>query len=174
MLPRARLYRMSAAVNRGGWLHDGAARRFIALGYLPWLAGLSLLWEIAHLPLYTIWVEASPGHMAFAVAHCTAGDVLIGATCLVLALIAGQEDSLDGWHWPRVAFVTALLGIAYTAFSEWLNVSVLQSWAYSERMPVIELAGLRLGVSPLLQWAVIPPLALFMARSKTSRRAVDR
>jgi hypothetical protein len=164
---------MSTVAERDGWIGDGAARHFITLGYLPWLAGLSLLWEIAHLPLYTIWVEASPGYIAFAVAHCTAGDVLIGATCLVLALIVGKESALDAWHWPRVAFVTALLGIAYTAFSEWLNVSILQSWAYSDRMPVIELAGLRLGVSPLLQWAVIPPFALFMARRKTSRRAGD-
>ena len=68
---------MSTAADHAGWLRDAAARRFIALGYLPWLAGLSLTWEIAHLPLYTIWNEASPEYMAFAVAHCTVGDLLI-------------------------------------------------------------------------------------------------
>lgn len=164
---------MRTCNGRVGWPRDPAARRFIALGYLPWLAGLSLVWETAHLPLYTIWDEASAGYMAYAVAHCTAGDVLIGAISLMLALLAGMEGALDAWHWPRIALVTAVLGIAYTAFSEWLNVSVLQSWAYSERMPVIELAGLHLGVSPLLQWAVVPPLALCMARRKALHRGVD-
>jgi hypothetical protein len=153
---------MSSAAERGGWLRDGAARRFIALGYLPWLAGLSLLWEIAHLPLYTIWNEASPGYMAYAVAHCTVGDLLIGAASLALTLTVGREGRLSGWHWRRIALVTAIVGMAYTAFSEWLNVAVLQSWTYSARMPVIELAGFRLGASPLLQWAIIPPLALYI------------
>jgi hypothetical protein len=157
---------MNAAADRGGWLRDGAARRFIALGYLPWLAGLSLLWEIAHLPLYTIWNEASAGYMAFAVAHCTVGDALIGAASLGLALIVGQEGRLKSWRWLRIAFVTSLIGMGYTAFSEWLNVEVLRSWAYSDAMPVIELAGVRLGASPLLQWAVIPPLAVYVARMK--------
>jgi hypothetical protein len=157
---------MSAAAERVSWLHDPAARRFIVLGYLPWLAGLSLVWEVAHLPLYTIWNDASAAYMAFAVAHCTIGDLMIGAASLALALIVGREGWLKSWRWWRIAFVTALVGIAYTAFSEWLNVEVLQSWAYSHRMPVIELASVRLGASPLLQWATIPPLALCMGRRK--------
>ena len=155
---------MSPAADRASWLHDPAARRFIVLGYLPWLAGLSLVWEVAHLPLYTIWNEASAGYIAFAVGHCTVGDLLIGTASLALTLMVGREERLESWPWMRIAFGTALAGIAYTAFSEWLNVAVLQSWAYSERMPVIALAGMRLGASPLLQWAVIPPLALYMGR----------
>jgi hypothetical protein len=29
--------------------------------YLPWLAGLNLAWEIAQLPLYTIWIASKLG-----------------------------------------------------------------------------------------------------------------
>ena len=36
-----------------------------------------LLWEIGHVPLYTIWTEGSWGEIAFAVLHCTGGDLLI-------------------------------------------------------------------------------------------------
>lgn len=37
------------------------------------MAALNLLWEIAQLPLYTIYEEGEPAAIAFAVAHCTAG-----------------------------------------------------------------------------------------------------
>ena len=48
---------------------DREAWRFIALRYLPWLALLSLAWEVVQLPLYTLWREATPGYVAFAVVH---------------------------------------------------------------------------------------------------------
>src|SRR5688500_7766325 len=146
---------MSAA-DQYSWYRDAAVRRFIAVRYLPWLASLSLAWEIAHLPLYTLWDEASLSYMAFAITHCTAGDVLIGGTCLAVTLSTTRQGTLGAWQWERIALGTALLGVAYTGFSEWLNVHVFQSWMYSERMPVIGVAGVRLGVSPLLQWVLIP------------------
>jgi hypothetical protein len=155
---------MSALQPNAAWFRDSVARRFLALGYLPWLAGLSIAWEVAHLPLYTIWTDSSAGYIAFAVVHCTLGDLMIGSAALALALIAGRESSLDLWHWRRIAVTTALTAAVYTMFSEWLNVAVLKSWAYSGWMPVIELMGVRVGASPLLQWLVIPPLALYFAR----------
>lgn len=160
---------MNALQAHAAWYRDPAARRFLALGYLPWLAGLSLAWEVAQLPLYTIWTDSSAGFIAFAVAHCTLGDLMIGSAALALALIAGRERALERWHWRRIAVIAALTAVLYTAFSEWLNVAILRSWAYSDWMPVIETAGLRLGVSPLLQWLVIPPFALYLARKGDPR-----
>ena len=160
---------MSALQGDAVWYRDPPARRFLVLDYLPWLAGLSLAWEVAQLPLYTIWTDSSAGYIAFAVAHCTLGDLMIGSAALALGLIAGRERALEHWHWRRIAVTTALMGTLYTAFSEWLNVAILRSWAYSEWMPVIEIAGLRLGVSPLLQWLIIPPLALYLARKGDPR-----
>ena len=54
--------------------------------YLAVLMALMLAWEVAQLPLYTIWREASAGDIAFAVLHCTAGDALIGMGSLGAAL----------------------------------------------------------------------------------------
>lgn len=145
------------------WYGDVAARWFIVRGYLPLLALLNLVWETAQLPLYTLWQEASPAYQAFAVIHCTAGDALIGSVLLVLALMLGREGELAQWRWRRIVAVMLLLGPGYTVFSEWLNTSLLQ-WGYSELMPTLEFGGKRIGVSPLLQWLVIPPLALQLAR----------
>lgn len=145
------------------WYGDRRARELIAFRFLPWFAGLSLAWEIAQLPLYTIWSEAAPAYIAFSVAHCTLGDVLIGAAALLLALILAREGCLACWRWRRIAALAALLGAGYTVFSEWANTAILGSWAYAASMPRIELGGIEIGLTPLLQWLVLPPLALYLA-----------
>jgi hypothetical protein len=147
------------------WFHDPETRRFILFRYLPWLAGLNLVWEIAQLPLYTLWKEASPGYLAFAVIHCTAGDVLIGGGALAIALMLGREATFAQWHWRRILVVMLVLGPGYTMFSEWLNTTLFR-WSYSEEMPTLAFGEIRLGVTPLLQWLMIPPLALYLARRK--------
>ena len=43
--------------------------------YLLATAFLDLLWEAAHLPLYTIWTDGTIRDKAFAVLRCTMGDV---------------------------------------------------------------------------------------------------
>lgn len=158
-------------MSAGAWYRDRDARSLIAFGYLPWLGGLNLLWETAQLPLYTLWSEASAGTIAFSVAHCTAGDIAIGAAALIMVLILGRERALSQWRWRRIAVWTALAGAAYTVYSEWNNTAILGSWAYSELMPVLKLAGIDIGWSPLLQWLVLPPLALVLA-AKSRRLSI--
>ncbi len=58
--------------------------------------------------------------------------------------------------------LTIGLGIAYTFFSEWLNVSIRQSWAYSDLMPVVPIIGT--GISPVAQWIFLPLFGLLLAR----------
>jgi hypothetical protein len=57
----------------------------------------------------------------------------------------------------------------YTVFSEWLNIVVRASWDYSERMPVVSALGLRVGVSPLLQWIVVPSAAFAITKALTGK-----
>lgn len=58
-----------------------------------------------------------------------------------------------------------VLGIAYTLWSEWFNTSVRASWDYAPAMPVI--AGI--GLTPMLQWVLLPPLILWLSRPSASR-----
>lgn len=146
---------------RESWYRSGSVWIFIALRFVPLLALLNLLWEVAQLPLYTIWYEAEWADIAFAVAHCTAGDVLIGLFALVMALIAIGAGPIGTWRIARVAAVTTALSASYTAFSEWMNTLVHVGWTYSSLMPLLPVLGT--GLSPLLQWVIVPPLALHMA-----------
>ena len=60
-----------------------------------------------------------------------------------------------------------VFGPGYTIFSEWLNTSLFR-WAYSELMPTLRFGAWTLGLSPLAQWLMVPPLALCFARKAAS------
>jgi hypothetical protein len=137
--------------------------------YLAVIAGGSLAWETLHLPLYTLWQTGTRGEQAFAVFHCTGGDLLIASASLILALVVVGDRRWPAGHYWRVASTAILLGLAYTVFSEWLNVALRGTWTYSERMPVLPLFSFNLGLSPLFQWIIVPGLGFGITRSTTER-----
>ena len=130
---------------------------------------LSLAWEWAHARLYTIWSEKGLGTIAFSIAHCTLGDLLIGASALCLALTLTRQGTVQAWSNLRIAVLSALIAALYTVFSEWLNVSILRSWSYADSMPKFAIGDFQLGLTPVAQWLVIPPASLYLAR-RASRR----
>jgi hypothetical protein len=67
------------AVNRSTWLT--VMRRYFAV-----MAVGNLVWEIAHMPLYTLWETGTAGEIVFAAIHCTGGDILIAMAALMAAL----------------------------------------------------------------------------------------
>jgi hypothetical protein len=120
-----------------------------------------VIWEIAHLPLYAIWRTGTPLAIAWAVVHCTGGDLVIAVSALAAGLVlrpAPSAGRANIFH-PAVIAIAITGGVVYTGYSEWLNTAVRKSWAYAPLMPV--LPGLGIGVSPLLQWVVVPALAFW-------------
>jgi hypothetical protein len=150
------------------WYREGHFWRAFLACYLPGIAIANLLWEVAQLPLYAIWTEKPPGFVRYAVLHCTAGDVLIAGSALLLATCLAAPREFPRRGLARVAIVATLLGLGYTVLSEWLNTAVRASWAYAPAMPIVPLVGV--GLTPFLQWSVLPPLALFAAFRRQRRR----
>lgn len=157
--------RADATTGAGAWLV--ALRR-----YILFIALANLVWEVAQLPLYTIWRDGTPGEIAFAVLHCTAGDVLIAGASLVAALLLAGHGCWPGERYLAVAAATLFLGLGYTLFSEWHNTAVRGSWAYTELMPTLPVIGA--GLSPLAQWTVIPLAAFWWARRTSVSRVPTR
>jgi len=129
--------------------------------YIVYSGAGHLIWEIAHIPLYTIWVDGSWSEIAFAIVHCTGGDLLIAMSTLLLSLFL-----VGGPAWPaaragRVLVLAVALSVSYTIFSEYLNIVIRAAWAYRDIMPVVPF--LDAGLTPLLQWIVVPSLAYWAA-----------
>ncbi|MBV1796579.1 hypothetical protein [Siccirubricoccus sp. G192] len=128
--------------------------------YLVAIATANLVWEVAQMPLYTLWWTGTPGEIASAILHCTAGDVLIAAASLVAALVLlGASD------WPQrrfgpVAAAAVAIGLGYTAYSERVNLA-RSAWAYSDLMPTLPWLGT--GLAPVAQWLLIPTVSLVWA-----------
>ena len=51
-----------------------------------------------------------------------------------------------------------------------MNTVALRSWEYSEAMPRVPLGNIEIGLSPLAQWLLIPPLALWLALRRSTVR----
>jgi hypothetical protein len=155
------------------WYCERASLKFIAFRYVPLLGALNLLWEIAQLPFYTLCEEGPPSFIAYAVVHCTLGDVVIGTLALLIALIATRARAVDTWRWRQVALLLVIPAVGYTALSEWINTVARGSWAYSALMPIVILGGFEIGLSPLAQWIVIPPVALWLAGFRSVKKAKE-
>ncbi|WP_193725733.1 hypothetical protein [Ferruginivarius sediminum] len=148
--------------------------------HAAWLAALriyfvviiagNLLWEAFHMPLYTVWREEEMSTIVVYGLHCTAGDILIALATLIGPLLVLGHPAWPERGFRGVAASAIALGVGYTAFSEWWNVEVQQSWAYTEAMPTIGATGI--GLSPILQWLVVPGIAFWLVRRL--RRTGDR
>lgn len=123
---------------------------------------LETFWELAQLPLYTLWYRNDWGYILFSLAHCTAGDLLILLACYELVAMLTRNRF---WYTGRIRLNGAaftLAGVAYTVYSELNNAVFAGRWEYTEQMPIVPVLGI--GVTPLLQWLLIPPLLLWFMR----------
>lgn len=144
--------------GRAAWL--SVLRR-----YIGFVAVANFMWEIVQLPLYTIWAEEPFDKIAFAVIHCTGGDVLISGSALLGALVVVGDGRWPNARFRTVATIAVFGGLAYTILSEWLNTEIRGNWAYTEWMPTLPFIGS--GLAPLLQWLVVPPVAFWWAKHGT-------
>lgn len=135
-------------------------------------AAFNLAWEVVQLPFYTIWNTGTAGEIIYAVLHCTVGDVMIGIAIWAISRLAiGRLHERPRSGWPLLACFI-LLALAYTVFSEWRNVNVTGSWAYAEHMPLLPPLGT--GLTPLLQWIIVPILTWFAAGPGVRSRLAGR
>src|SRR5450830_226880 len=140
----ARASRRDAGTRRGRTALRDAIRTMATPGVMAraglWSAlafVLNLMWEIAQVRLYTIWAEADGVSVAWALFHCSLGDVVIA---LAMFALAGMVLRRADWPAPRPwagGAIVVLGAMAFTAWSEWYNVYRAGSWSYTASMPTI-------------------------------------
>ncbi|CAG0976494.1 hypothetical protein BURK1_01511 [Burkholderiales bacterium] len=114
--------------------------------------GSNLVWEIAQVRLYTLWAVEEGPTIAWALLHCSVGDVMIaGAMYAVAGIALRSADWPTSRPWTGGAIVV-IGATAFTAWSEWYNVYRAGNWGYAAGMPLV----FGIGLSPLLQWIILP------------------
>ena len=138
-------------MERPPWVRPIHIRLTFVLWYVAVTLPMFAIWEVAQLPLYTIWNEQGIAGSLRAAAHCTLGDAGIALAasfaCLALAAVVGPLR--------RVLPLSDLIVVAG------LMVTAVFGWASTERLPL-----LGLGLSPVLQWIFVPTLALLILRRR--------
>jgi len=132
-------------------------RRFVALGLVAF--ALHFTWEMAHAKWYAT-MNALPFWTATAwCARAALIDVLIGAAAYAVAALIARNV-----RWVRqpgalpLTFYLAIGIVVTVAIERW--AVAIGRWRYAATMPTIGGVGL----SPLLQWLVVPLLIAAAAR----------
>ncbi len=139
----------------------------------PWaaVAGFAFLlhfvWETLQAPFFEGMAAAPHWRAVLRCARASAGDVVIAWLAYGAgAWWAGRRSWLADPG--RIPFrIYMIVGLAITVFLEWVNVYVRHAWAYANGMPVL----LGIGLTPLVQWLLLPPLTLWLARRHLGLRA---
>ncbi|MBI3593387.1 MAG: hypothetical protein HY200_00345 [Nitrospirae bacterium] len=129
---------------------------------------LNFFWEIVQSPLYNDIQRKTYQQILISRLHCTFGDLFI---ILVAYWVVSWFTEGRGWilsfHFSNLAGFT-LLGLGYTLLSEWINVDIRSAWGYSPLMPRLPWIGS--GLTPVLQWVIVPPVIAGMTRRFLSIR----
>ena len=123
---------------------------------------LHFVWEFIQVPTYAEMAVMPHWEGVKLCTSATFGDVGFALTAFWTTAAAARSR-----YWiltPRiwqVAMFTAI-GIGLTIGFEYYYTEVSERWNYSDLMPLVPPFGT--GLSPLLQWIVIPLLVLSLAR----------
>ncbi|MBW6392454.1 hypothetical protein [Billgrantia antri] len=123
---------------------------------------LNYPWEFLQVPFYVTMSEMAHWDAVLFCTRATLGDMLI--TLVAFGVVAGIRRHR---HWllrpdARTTLGFVAVGIAITVGLEWYATELQQRWQYAEGMPTLPLLGT--GLAPLLQWLLLPPLILWLAR----------
>ncbi len=126
---------------------------------------LNFVWEVLQTPFF-VDISTEINTIIWYRFHCTLGDVMISlAGFWFVALISKSRIWFLNLTKGKLLLFVAF-GVSYTIFSEIKNVSLNKLWAYSDLMPVIPYIDV--GIVPLIQWIIIPPLLVFIVRRQLS------
>lgn len=125
---------------------------------------LNLPWEFLQVPFFDGMPQAPHWESVKACARAAGGDAVIALLAFgAVALMARSREWVIRSNWrSTLAFIGC--GVLITVVIERLALSGhwVSRWTYSSLMPVVPV--LDVGLVPLLQWVMLPPLVLWLVR----------
>ncbi|MCH8055194.1 MAG: hypothetical protein IH857_03450 [Deltaproteobacteria bacterium] len=121
---------------------------------------LNLLWESIQAPLFVFEQQSSAFLLTGCLLFCSGVDAFMTLTSYCALSVVARSRY---WflarrlsHW--VSFVG--IGLVLALASEYTAIHYRNLWEYSSLMPVVP--GLNIGLTPLLQWLILPPIVLIL------------
>lgn len=127
---------------------------------------LNFVWELAQMPLY---VEG--GSLLKFARHCIVPSLGDGVIVLIIFGVGWWVLRRADWFVRPGTSAYALMlvtGLIIAILIEWIAVYGLGRWSYTTRMPI--LPGLGVGLSPVLQMLLLPPVIFKTAAWWLERR----
>ena len=135
---------------------------------------LNYPWEFLQVPLFKQMPQAPHWDAVKACSRAAAGDAVIALAAYGFVALLRQDRNwvVRGTRAATLSFT--VFGVLITVAIERLALSGLwvERWAYSSLMPVVP--GLGVGLSPLMQWLVLPPLVLWLVRRQLASTPLRR
>ena len=133
------------------------------------------IWEFLQIPTFEGMAELRHWEGVKVCTYATIGDVGIALAAFWITSLAARTRHwiIDKKAWQLLVFLA--VGLAVTVGLEFYYVEISNRWSYSELMPLVPPFGT--GLSPLLQWIVVPLLVVELTRRNllgTSRIATRR
>jgi hypothetical protein len=115
---------------------------------------LNFFWEVTQMPLYV-----EHGNLLKFAVHCiipSFGDGII--VLMIFAIGSVVMRRVDWFDNPKLHGYILMLasGLTIAVFIEWVSVYMIGRWSYTGNMPLLPV--LNVGVSPVLQMLLLPPV----------------
>ena len=119
------------------------------------------MWELLQSPFY-----AGMQINARTLGHCFLASLGDGVLVLFIYLLdwltfRRREPSSPPARWRLAAMLAT--GFVVGAMVEWIGVYGLHRWSYDDAMPMLPV--LRIGLMPILQMTILPPLIFFLVEN---------
>jgi hypothetical protein len=123
---------------------------------------LHFVWEFVQAPTYAGMIEMNHWGGIKLCMSATFGDVGFALVAFGLTSLAARTRQwfLRPAAWQYLMYLG--IGIGLTVGFEYYYTQVSLRWTYSELMPLVPPFGT--GLSPLLQWLVVPTVVLWITR----------
>ena len=121
---------------------------------------LNFVYEVWQAPYYEFYSSPSLADKVRDLTHCSFGDGVIILVCswVVSALVRSRNWVLHPT--PKLTFLFTSIGLAITLVIETYRVNISQVYG----VPVLAVPILGISGLAVIQWIVLPPLILYLAR----------
>lgn len=122
---------------------------------------LNFVWEFIQVPYFEGMQEMSHWEGIKFCTGATFSDAIIAVFCFWSVAIFRSRSWITRPGKIDLFAFTAL-GVLSAIIIEWYSVEIIHRWAYVETYPVLPILGT--GLTPLLQWILLPPLIVWFVK----------